>query len=132
MKKAVLTFVVASLVLATVIFDIITKPSDKNPMDFVFLGITVMIVGFAIFAGFRKAKSESRGEPAEDELSRKVMLKTSSASFYISLYLWLFIMYFSDKLNSEPHVFIASGILGMAVVFACCWLFYNFRGIRNE
>jgi hypothetical protein len=60
------------------------------------------------------------------------MLRTSSLSFYISLYLWLVIMYFSDKIKAETHTILGSGILGMAVIFAICWLIFNFRGIRNE
>ena len=60
------------------------------------------------------------------------MQKTSSLSFYISLYLWLAIMYFSDKIDFETHTVIGAGILGMAVVFVICWLVFNFRGIRNE
>jgi putative effector of murein hydrolase LrgA (UPF0299 family) len=60
------------------------------------------------------------------------MQKTASLSYYISLYWWLVIMYFIDKLNYETHTFIAAGILGMAVIFAGCWLVFNFRGVRNE
>lgn len=132
MKKAILNLIVAVLVLTILIYDFIARVGNNKPQNFIFLGITVILVAFAVYVGFRKAESASRGEPAEDELSKKVIQKTSSISFYISIYLWLFIMYFSDKFNFEPHVFIAAGILGMAIVFACCWLFYNFRGIKNE
>jgi len=60
------------------------------------------------------------------------MKKASSLSYFISLYLWLAIMYFSEKLNYETHTIIGAGILGMALVFAVCWLVFNFRGIRDE
>ena len=60
------------------------------------------------------------------------MQKTAAWSYYVSLYLWLAIMYFSDKLHYETHTIIGAGILGMAVIFAICWLIFNFRGIRNE
>jgi len=60
------------------------------------------------------------------------MQKTASLSYYVSLYLWLAIMYFSDRINYETHTIIGAGILGMAVIFAVCWLFFNFRGVRNE
>jgi peptidoglycan/LPS O-acetylase OafA/YrhL len=89
-------------------------------------------VAFAVLIGYKRLSSAKRGEPAEDELSKKVMRKTSSLSFYISLYLWLAIMFFSDKLNYETHTIIGTGILGMAVVFAVCWLVVYFTGIRNE
>ena len=92
----------------------------------------ILVVGFAVFIGYKRVTSAKRGEPAEDELSKKVMLRTSSLSFYISLYLWLVIMYFSDKLKLETHTIIGVGILGMAVTFAICWIYFNFRGVRNE
>lgn len=44
--------------------------------------------------------------------------------------LWIFSS--SDKLDFEAHTLIAAGILGMAVIFAICWLIVNFTGIKNE
>jgi peptidoglycan/LPS O-acetylase OafA/YrhL len=90
------------------------------------------VILFAAFIGYKRLSSAKRGEPPEDELSKKVMQKTSSLSYYISLYLWLAIMYFSDRIHYETHTVIGAGILGMAVVFAICWLVFNFRGVRNE
>jgi peptidoglycan/LPS O-acetylase OafA/YrhL len=132
MKKAVLVFIVAALVLATVAVWIFSGPATLKLMDLVSFGVIIIIVAFAVFIGFKRLNSAKRGEPAEDELSKKIMQKTASLSYYISLYWWLVIMYFIDKLNYETHTFIAAGILGMAVIFAGCWLVFNFRGVRNE
>jgi peptidoglycan/LPS O-acetylase OafA/YrhL len=101
-------------------------------MDLVTFGIIIIVVAFAVFVGFKRLSSTRRGEPAEDELSKKVMQKTSSLSYYISLYLWLAIMYFSDRFKYETHTVIGAGILGMAITFAICWIVINFRGVRNE
>lgn len=89
-------------------------------------------MAFALFIGFKRLSSARRGEPSEDELSKKVMQKTASFSYYISLYLWLIIMYFSEKLDYETHTLIGAGIIGMAITFAVCWLIFNFGGIKNE
>jgi peptidoglycan/LPS O-acetylase OafA/YrhL len=132
MKKAVLMFIVASLVLVTVGLWIFSGSGALKSVDLVSFGVIILVVAFAVFVGFKKLNSARRGEPVEDELSKKVMQKTSSLSYYISLYWWLAIMYFTDKLNYETHTFIAAGILGMAVIFAVCWLVFNFRGVRNE
>jgi peptidoglycan/LPS O-acetylase OafA/YrhL len=131
MKRAILVFVLAALVLLTVGLWIFSS-TELKPMDLVSFGVIIIVVAFAVFVGFKKLSSTRRGEPAEDELSKKVMQKTASLSYYISLYLWLAIMYFSDKFNYETHTFIAAGILGMAITFAICWLVFNFRGVRNE
>jgi peptidoglycan/LPS O-acetylase OafA/YrhL len=132
MKKAVIVFIVAVLVLATVGVWIFSSSGNFKPTDIAGFGVIIIVVAFAVFIGIRRLTSAKRGEPPEDELSKKVMRKTSSLSYYISLYLWLVIMYFSDRLDYETHTIIGAGILGMAVVFAVCWLVFNFTGIRNE
>ena len=132
MKKAVIVFIVAVLVLATVGVWIFSSSGNFKPTDILSFGVIILVVAFAVFIGIRRLTSAKRGEPPEDELSKKVMRKTSSLSYYISLYLWLVIMYFSDRLDYETHAIIGAGILGMAVVFAVCWLVFNFTGIRNE
>jgi len=132
MKRAVLVFVLAAMVVATTALWFFSKTNKISTVDIVGLGVIVLVVGFAVFIGYKRLTSVKRGEPAEDELSKKVMLRTSSLSYYISLYLWLVLMYFSDKLKLETHTIIGVGILGMAVIFAICWLVFNFRGVRNE
>jgi peptidoglycan/LPS O-acetylase OafA/YrhL len=131
MKRAILVFVLAALVLLTVGLWI-SSSTELKPMDLVTFGIIIIVVAFAVFVGFKRLSSTRRGEPAEDELSKKVMQKTSSLSYYISLYLWLAIMYFSDRFKYETHTVIGAGILGMAITFAICWIVINFRGVRNE
>jgi peptidoglycan/LPS O-acetylase OafA/YrhL len=132
MKKSIITLVVAALVLITAFLWIFSGSGKVDPMEYVNLAVISMVVIFALFIGYKRYRSIRRGEPAEDELSKKVMQKTSSLSYYISLYLWLAIMYFSDRLDYETHTIIGAGILGMAVTFAICWLVINFTGVKNE
>jgi peptidoglycan/LPS O-acetylase OafA/YrhL len=132
MKRAVLVFVLAAMFVATTALWFFSKTNKITTVDIAGLGVILLVVGFAVFIGYKRLTSAKRGEPAEDELSKKVMLKTSSLSYYISLYLWLVIMYFSDRLKLETHTIIGVGILGMAVIFTICWLVFNFRGVRNE
>jgi len=132
MKRAIIVFILAALVLATVGIWMFLGSSELTSVDLVSFGVIFLVIGFAVFIGYKRLNSARRGEPPEDELSKKVMQKTAGLSYYISLYLWLAIMYFSDKLKYETHTLIAAGILGMAVIFTICWLVFNFRGIRNE
>ena len=120
------------LVVITYFFLFLFLSGSVKPMELVNLGVIVIVVLFALFFGYKRLSSARKGEPIEDELSKKVMQKTASLSYYISLYLWLALMYFSEKLNYEAHTIIGAGILGMAIVFAVCWIVFNFRGIRNE
>jgi len=132
MKKSVIVIIIAAMVFITTFIWIFSGSGPVKPMELVNLGVIVIVVLFALFFGYKRLSSARKGEPTEDELSKKVMQKTSSLSYYISIYLWLALMYFSEKLNYEAHTIIGAGILGMAIVFAVCWLVFNFRGIRNE
>lgn len=132
MKKSIIIFLIAAFIIAAAILWILSSSENFKVFDITDFAVILLLIAFAALLGYKRLLSAKRGEPAEDELSKKVMLKTSSLSFYISLYLWLAIGYFSDKLDYEAHTLIGAGIIGMAVIFAVCWLIFNFRGIRNE
>jgi peptidoglycan/LPS O-acetylase OafA/YrhL len=132
MKRAVLVFVLAAMVVILTALWFFSNTNKITTVNILNLGVILLVVGFAVFIGYKSLISAKRGEPTEDELSKKVMLRTSSLSYYISIYLWLVIGYFSDKVKLETHTIIGAGIVGMAVVFAICWLVFNFRGIKNE
>lgn len=132
MKKAVIIFIVAALVIAAAILWVMHSSGNFKPADVTSYAVLILVVGFALFIGFKKLSSARKGEPVEDEMSKKVMSKSAACSFYISLYLWLALMYFSDKVVYEAHTIIGAGILGMALVFTVCWLVFNFKGVKNE
>lgn len=96
------------------------------------LGVILAVVGFAVFILIRRIKSWKTGEPQEDELSKKVMLRTSSLSYYISLYFWVFLLWLKDRVAFEQEQLLGTGILGMAVIFALSWVYFHFRGVPND
>jgi peptidoglycan/LPS O-acetylase OafA/YrhL len=132
MKRAVIVFILAAMVLFSTGLWFFSSSNKVNLTDLLGIVVILLVVGFAVFIGYRKFSSAKRGEPSEDELSKKVLQKTAAMSYYISLYLWLIMMYIQDKLSLETHTVLAIGMMGMAVTFAACWLIFNFRGIKNE
>ena len=132
MKKSIIVFVIVVIVLAATLFWMLSSSGNFKTTDLISLGVIILLVAFAVFIGIKRIGSARRGEPAEDELSKKVTQKTASLSYYISLYLWLIIGYFSERLDYETHTLIGAGIIGMALTFALCWLIFKFRGIKNE
>ena len=94
--------------------------------------ILSVIVVFAIIVGVRRFKSLKQGEPAEDEYSKKIMQKTAAYSFYVSLYLWLVVSYFSEGSEMDTQQVIGLGVVGMAIVFVVSWVFVKILGLRNE
>jgi len=132
MKKTIITFVITALLLLSVILWVINADISGNVQEYLMIAVVVVIVGFGIYFGIKRIKSLRRKEPVEDELSKKIMTKASSLSFYISIYLWLFIMYVSDKTSMETHSLIGAGILGMSIIFLLSWLGVKLIGMKND
>lgn len=131
MKRTIIIFVIAALVLISAAIWLLESQFTGNFQEIVMVIILFLVLGFAIFVGVQRLKSSNRNESPEDELSKKIMTKTSSLSYYISLYLWLALAYFSDKMEWETHTIINAGILGMAIIFLFSWIGVKLFGLRN-
>jgi uncharacterized membrane-anchored protein len=131
MKRTILMFIISALVVATLALWVFKGRVAGNTRELIMVGTALVIVGFAVYVGMSRLQSHRLREPAEDELSKKVMTRASSLAYYISIYLWVFVMYVSDKTTLPTHSLIGTGILGMAVVFLLCWLGVRFFGTKN-
>lgn len=99
--------------------------------DLLLIAILLLLVAFALLMLVRRLRSERRGEPAEDELSKKIMQRTAASSYYVSLYWLLVLAYLSEDWQMEKGSLMGTGILGMAIIFALCWSFYKIRGAKS-
>ena len=88
MKRTILIFVISALVLASTALWYFTSSTACKPLDILQFGVILVIVGFALFLGYKRLTIAKRGEPAEDELSKKVVQKAAAPSYFISLYVW--------------------------------------------
>lgn len=132
MKRSLLVFIVAGLLIIGVVIWIITSSTILKEIDFLHLGIITALVAFAIFFGIKRIKSERRKEPVEDEMSKKIIQKTAALSYYISLYMWVFIIFIKDRIEMDTEEWIGTGVLGMAITFAVTWIFFYFKGLKND
>jgi hypothetical protein len=132
MKKTLMILVVAVLVLVFIVFWVFNIQKPLNTVEILMILVPLILVGFALYLGFRNLGSTLRKEPVEDEFSKKVTTKASSLSFYISLYMWLFVMYISDKITMAPDTLIGAGIAGMALIFLLSWIGVKVFGLTNE
>ncbi len=132
MKRAVIALLVSVLVLVSVFLWIRNTPGEISSQEVTQTGVIFILVVFGLFFAWRRFTSARRGEPAEDEMSKRVMQRASSISYFISLYLWVFVIYINDRVDMDTEVLIGTGILGMAIIFAISWLIIYLRGIRNE
>ncbi len=132
MKRAIILFVIIAVVIFTTVLWLTNVETTFKPVDLLSVVVIILVVGFALFVFYKRVTSAQRGEPAEDELSKKVMQKTAALSYYISLYIWVAMLFIKDRVKLDTEELIGMGILGMALTFAICWAIFNFRGIRNE
>lgn len=131
MKKLFAGVVLAIIIVFGIWVLFLTETIDKNDLlqsSFVL----VIVVGFGLLVIFRRFISIRKEEPAEDELSKLIMQKSSSLSFYVSLYLWLIISYLNDRLMLEIEQIIGYGIIGMAIIFVGIWSFLKIKGLKND
>jgi hypothetical protein len=129
MQKTLLIFIISALVLITL--SVWAVNMRGNITDIVAVSIVVLLAGFGLYLGISRLKSIKKKEAMEDELTKTIMIKASSYAFYISLYLWLLIMYFSDKTSLESHSLIGAGIAGMALIFLISWIAIKIFGIKS-
>lgn len=94
--------------------------------------IIIIIAVLGLFVMFRRLNSIKKGEPTADELSSLILQKASSLSFYLSLYLWILVSYFSDSLDLETGQLIGYGIIGMAVIFTITWSLIKLIGLTKK
>jgi L-asparagine transporter-like permease len=75
----------------------------------------------------KKAYTDMKtGVPSEDEREKKVRMYAAGYAYFISLCLWLGIMFVKDYLSSEQMI--TAGVSGMAVIFAISWWCMSHRG----
>ena len=80
MKRSIIVFAVAGLVIFSTLIWVFKMPEVSNWMEFIHIGVIFLVVMFALFVGYKRLTSERRGEPTEDELSKKVLQKTAALS----------------------------------------------------
>jgi len=131
MKRGFLALLVSVLVLGAAALWFFTAEKSVSATGVIEFGIIIVLVGFGFYFAFRRFSSATRGEPLEDELSKKMIQQTAAWSYYISLYMWVFMIWLKDKVALDTDEVLGAGILSMAVIFLACWIAIKLRGLRN-
>ena len=97
--------------------------------EYFYVGIISIFFILAIYIGYKRMKRKKEGFPEEDELSRKIAQKGAAASFYLSLFLWLALIYIRDRSDADIRIFIGYGMIGMALIFVFSRFFYQYKGL---
>jgi hypothetical protein len=132
MKKILLPLIVSSLVLISTTIWINFSDEMISVTERIQILVILLLVVFGIYFSITRLKSKMNREPIEDEMSKYLVLKTSSLSYFISLYIWVAILFFKDRFPMDMEIWIGTGILAMALTFATVFLVLKFIGIKND
>lgn len=95
--------------------------------------LTMMLILFVmgIIYGIKRIMSKEEGFPEDDELSKKIVRKSASISFYITLFIWLVLMFIQSFIEIDSKVLFSFGFVGMSLTFVVTWLIINSSGIKD-
>jgi len=130
--RLIIIAIISLFVIATGTLLSIKAFANKNIAEGI-LGIiiAITILAFALIIYKRGNRDLKEGFPLQDERSKRVMQKTMSMSFLVSLYLLLAIGFLSDDIIKFRDVSQATSaaIGAMALLFLIFWIYYHNKEI---
>ncbi|MBW2975800.1 hypothetical protein KY366_08845 [Candidatus Woesearchaeota archaeon] len=124
-KLVVGILVAATLLLFAVMYGI-KQDNILGALLMVIIALTIAV--FFVAYTVRELKSVKKGLPVEDERSRKVMNLAFAKAYLISIWYLLILSWLADSSLirfRDASQALGMGILGMAILFGLCWLYYN-------
>jgi hypothetical protein len=132
MKKVILSLALAILCLILLLYFIVFK-SGTYSLEIVVVPYLIVVFVFGLYMGVSRLLSLRKSEPIDDEMSKKIKMKAASYSYYISLYMWMFMIFFlKDKINLDKDELIGFGIVCMSFIFIVTWSILKMKGIKSE
>lgn len=133
MKKIVLpVFFITFVVILAAIQIFQTGINNNNSIsEYIFVGVIFILFLVSIVLSIKKLKSTKQGLPEKDEMSTKIINKAASTSFYISLFVWLIIIYVLRNNIGNTNVIIGYGIISMALTFILNLIYFQIKGIND-
>ena len=96
-------------------------------MEYLHICLMVCFIGIGLGQGYLIIRSKKLKQPADDELSLKLLHRAAMISYLVSLNVWAILIYIGSKTKVDPFILFGTGILSLAVVFALSWLFLKSR-----
>jgi peptidoglycan/LPS O-acetylase OafA/YrhL len=126
MRKAIIISALAVLVLATLVIWMLNSESSISGTAIAMISIQVIVLVYAALVVYKRWTAAKNKLPAEDEMSKKILQRSTATSYHVSLFMWLALMYFEEDIKLEGHELIGAGILGMAVIFGLSWVYHMY------
>lgn len=126
MKRSIIVAALAVLVLATMVVWMLHSESSNSGTTILMISIQLVVLVFAVIVVYKRWSAAKQKLPAEDEMSKNIRQRGAATSYYVSIYMWLVLMYFEEDINLEGHTLIGAGILGMAIIFGLSWVYHTY------
>ena len=119
------------VVSSLVIWGIVSIKQGNSKIGFAPMIIAAIIFIFGIVFIKRQYSSVKKGEPYEDERSKKVLVLAGYYAFLVSLWYILILGWGSSNgwfQFEDVSQATGIGVIGMAVIFGISWLWVNLKG----
>ena len=134
MKKIVVPvfFITFVVILAAIgIFQTGVNRISNSNSEYIFVGIIVVLFIVGIVLSIKRYISAKQGLPEEDEMSTKIVNRAASISYFLSLILWLVIIFLNTTTTLNTGIIVGYGIIGMVVIFVLNLVYFQFRGVND-
>ena len=137
MKKLFLPISTLTFVLVIAGILIYQTGTPENGTIFIYseiihVGTVVLLFILGIYFAVQRIISREKGLPEDDELSKRITQKAAAISFYISLFIWLVLLYILNNTTIDISVLFSYGFIGMSLAFVLSWFLLNHVGIQND
>ena len=125
--KTFLVFYFSFLILALAGIGLYQNNSLPRFMEYLHICFMIFIVAIGLYQGYLMLRARKLEQPADDELSLKVLHRAAMISYLVSLNVWAILIYVGSKTEVDPFILFGTGILSMTVIFAVSWVIIKTR-----
>jgi peptidoglycan/LPS O-acetylase OafA/YrhL len=125
--RTFLVFYFSFLILALAGIGLYQNNSLPRFMEYLHICFMIFIVAIGLYQGYLMLRARKLEQPADDELSLKVLHRAAMISYLVSLNVWAILIYVGSKTEVDPFILFGTGILSMTVIFAVSWLIMKTR-----
>jgi anaerobic C4-dicarboxylate transporter len=119
------------VILGTISWEItLIFTKDDYPSWGMYLFLILAI--FALIYSYKKLKTQNPSLPQKDEMTRRRSEKAATYSFYIIIFIVLYLIQMPEKPLITMEMIRHWGAGAIMAIYGICWLIIYFRGIKDE
>ncbi len=136
MKSLFFPLFVITVVLAVTGIEIFQADSATNTnasvAEIVYVIMLFFIISLSVYMSIKRSSDIKAGLPADDELSRNIIHRAGSFTFFVSLLIWLVLLIIEVHGNIESKYLYSFGLIITSFVFMISWAILQSGGRVNE